>query len=305
VSASVNGSAQVVYGNKNWRTSILGTHIDYAPMRSYEPAVGRFFNKEELLRQDKVAVVGYTILRELFGDKNPIGAIIKINRVNFRVIGLLPEKGSSGWRDMDDMIIIPITTAMNRLLGKEYIDSIDVEVRDISLMDAAQESLKQLIISRHRLSKEQAESAFEIRNMQEIQQAVESTTSTMTMLLGSIAGISLFVGGIGIMNIMLVAVKERTKEIGLRKAIGARSSDIMAQFLIEAVVMTMLGGIIGILLGSGIAYIISLVANWKTSVSMSSILLSVGFSIVVGISFGMWPAYQAAKLKPIEALRYE
>ena len=305
VSATVSGSAQAVYGNKNWRTQILGTNVDYASMRAYEPVAGRFFSQEELLRQEKVAVIGLTVVKELFDNTNPVGLTIAVNRVSFRVVGVLPEKGSSGWRDMDDIVIIPVTTAMNRLLGKDFVDSIDVEVRDSSLMESAQDSIRQLIMRRHRLGREQAETAFEIRNMAEIQAAVETTTKTMNMLLGSIAGISLLVGGIGIMNIMLVAVKERTKEIGLRKAMGARNSDILTQFLIESMAMTLFGGAAGVVLGIVIAFLLSSVARWRTDVTLFSVLLATVFSVIVGMIFGIWPARQAAKLDPIYALRYE
>ena len=304
VSPSVRGGAQLVHGNKNWNTRIQGTGVNYAPMRASIPTVGRFFREEELRIRQKVVVLGTTAARELFGDRNPLGATIKINRINFQVIGVLPEKGAAHWRDLDDLAVIPITTAMYRLLGKEYVNSIDVEVRNPGLMEEAQESIRELIIKRHRLNKENEES-FQIRNMAEIQEAVESTTKTMTWLLGSIAAISLLVGGIGIMNIMLVSVTERTREIGLRKAIGARRIDIMTQFLIESVLMTFGGGIAGILFGVGVSMLLAIFAGWATKVSLFSILLATIFSIVVGVSFGLWPARQAARLNPIEALRYE
>jgi len=301
VSPVVSGRAQVVYGNKNWNTHIQGTGVDYAEMRAYVPVIGRFFTEEELRMRKKVALLGTTVVKELFGDSSALGATIKINRVSFQVIGVTPEKGATTWRDQDDLAIMPVTTAMYRLLGKEYVDSIDVEVRDAGLIEEAQESIGKLIIKLRAVS----EDSFEIRNMHEIQETLASTTKTMAWLLGSIAAISLLVGGIGIMNIMLVSVTERTREIGLRKAIGARAKDIMSQFLIESVVMTFIGGIIGIILGVGIAIILSLSAGWTTKVSGYSIVLATLFSIVVGIGFGLWPAYQASKLNPIEALRYE
>lgn len=304
VSPSVRGRAQIVAGDKNWNSQLQGVGVNYAQMRASEPVAGRFFTEEEVRQRSKVAVIGATVVREVFSDTNPTGQVLKINRVNFTVIGILPEKGSSGWNDDDDVVIVPVTTAMYRLLGKQYVDSIDVEVKDAALMDTAQEAIKATIIKRQRLGQD-TEDAFQIRNMAEIQDALSSTTKTMTWLLGSIAAISLLVGGIGIMNIMLVSVTERTKEIGLRKAIGARRRDIISQFLIEAIVMTVSGGVIGILVGILIAVSLSIFAGWVTKISVSAILLVTGFSIAVGIIFGLRPALQAAELNPIEALRYE
>ena len=304
VSPSVSGRGQLVYGNKNWNTRVQGTGVDYAPMRAAVPTVGRFFTKEESRRRDKVVVLGTTVVEELFGTTNPIGATIKINRINFKVIGVLPEKGASPFRDQDDVVVIPITTAMYRLLGKQYVDTIDVEVREPHLMNEAQDTISKLIIKRHRLNKDK-EDTFNIRNYADIQETMESTTRTMTWLLGSIAAIALLVGGIGIMNIMLVSVSERTREIGLRKALGAKKMDIMVQFLIEAILMTISGGIVGILCGVGVSLLIALVAGWATKVSLFSVVLATTFSLIVGIGFGLWPARQAAQLHPIEALRYE
>ncbi len=304
VSPSVSGRGQLVYGNKNWSTRIEGTGVDYPEMRASVPRIGRYFNEEELRRRDKVAVIGATVVRELFGDADPIGAVIKINKINFRVIGVMPEKGSQAWRDLDDVVMIPVTTAMYRLLGKDYVDSIDVEIKDQALMAPAEEALSALIMKLHRLDEEQ-KSSFQIRNMAEIQETLESTTRTMGMLLGSIAAISLLVGGIGIMNIMLVSVTERTREIGLRKAVGARQRDILTQFLIEAVVMTLSGGVAGVVLGGGIAWLLSFFAGWSVKITPFSIALATLFSILVGLLFGLWPARQAARLDPITALRYE
>ena len=304
VSPSVSGRGQVVYGNKNWNTQIQGTGTDYAEMKSSVPIAGRFFTEDELRSRQKVALLGLTVAKELFGNNNPVGETIKINRINFKVIGVLPEKGSAPHGDRDDVVVIPVTTAMHRLLGKEYLDSIDAEIEDISLMEEVKTSIQDLIIKRHRLS-EDDEDSFNIRNMAEIQEALQGMTQTMTMLLGSIAAISLLVGGIGIMNIMLVSVTERTREIGLRKAIGARRKDIMLQFLIESVVMTFGGGVIGIIFGVGTAVLLSVLAGWATKVSPFSIILATSFSIAIGLGFGLWPARKAAQLNPIEALRYE
>ena len=304
VSGTASGSGQVVYKNENWNTRIEGADFDYGYMRATIPEVGRWFTKEEIMGREKVAIPGTTIVNKLFGNKNPIGETIKINRVNFKVIGVAPEKGSGGWHDQNEIIYIPVTTAMYRMLGKDYFDRIDIEVSDVESVEEAQEKIRGLIVKRHRIYKNE-EDYFHIHDMSEIQEMLTSTTRTMSTLLGCIAAISLLVGGIGIMNIMLVSVTERTREIGLRKAIGARSQDIMSQFLIEAVVMTFSGGLMGILLGGGAAFIMSQVLGWATKVSLFSIALSATFSITVGIGFGLWPAKKAAALNPIEALRYE
>ena len=304
VSAFVNGAAQVVYQNENWNTNVQGVGFDFGEMRAIVPEIGRWFTRKEIDRREKVAIVGTTVAEKLFGSKNPVGETIKINRIYFKVIGIAPEKGFGGHRDHDDAVYIPVTTAMYRVLGKDYLDGIYVEARGPDTIDEAQERIDQIMRKRHKLYKDD-EDAFSIRNMSEIQEMLTSTTRTMSTLLGSIAAISLLVGGIGIMNIMLVSVTERTREIGLRKAIGACKKDIMSQFLIEAVVMTFAGGLMGIALGSGIAFILSIFAGWVTKVSFSSIILATTFSIAVGIGFGLWPAKKASELNPIEALRYE
>ncbi len=304
VSPEVDGRVQLVFGNKNWNTMITGAGADYGAMRAAIPTIGRFFTEQEVRSRQKVALIGATVQSQLFGDADPINSTIKINRINFKVIGILPAKGATGFRDQDDVVIIPITTAMYRVLGKEYVDDINAEIESSDLMDKAQQSIQELIIKRHKLTKDQ-EDSFQIRNMADIQETFMATIKTITMLLGTIAAISLLVGGIGIMNIMLVSVTERTREIGLRKALGARHSDILMQFLIESVVMTLTGGIIGIIVGGGVAMLLSIFANWTTKVSLFSILLATIFSAVVGLCFGLLPAQKAAKLNPVEALRYE
>lgn len=303
-SGQVSGSGQLVYKNENWSTNVEGVGYDYAQMRATTPEIGRWFTKDEIKKRSKVAVLGYTVVDKLFGNTNPIGEIVKINRINFRVIGIAPEKGSGGFRDRDDVVYIPLTTAMYRVFGKDYLDSIYAEISDMGTTDEAQERIRELIISQHRIYSND-EDTFHIRDMSEIQEMISSTTQTMSLLLGCIAAISLLVGGIGIMNIMLVSVTERTREIGLRKAIGARSKDIMAQFLIESIIMTLSGGFIGIAFGILVAVILSLLAGWATKVTVLSVLLATGFSVAVGIFFGLWPAKKASELNPIEALRYE
>lgn len=301
---AVSGRGQLVRANKNWNTQVDGAGVNYAPMRSSVPQIGRFFNEQEVKMREKVVVIGTTVAKELFGEENPLGETIKINLVNFRVIGILPAKGASGWRDQDDVVVIPITTAMYRVFGKQYIDSIFVEARTPDILDETQDLITDVIIKQHRLNKSE-EDSFQIRNMADIKNTLEATTKTMSLLLGAIAAISLLVGGIGIMNIMLVSVTERTREIGLRKAIGASNKDIMVQFLIESVLMSFLGGLSGVFLGSGTAFLINLFAGWSVRVSLFSVLLATIFSLVVGIVFGLWPAQKASQLDPIEALRYE
>jgi macrolide transport system ATP-binding/permease protein len=305
VSEWVRGRARIAYGNKNWDTQLEGQAVAYPALRAAIPVAGRFFNEEEMRTRQRVAVIGLTIVKELFGGQNPVGATIKLNRLSFKVIGVFPQKGSDPFHDQDDIVVIPVTTAMFRVLGKEYVDGIDVQVKEASLMKTAQNELTEVVIKRHRLMTKNEQDSFQIRDMTEIQQTLQQTTRTMALLLGSIAAISLLVGGIGIMNIMLVSVTERTREIGLRKAIGARAKDIMVQFLVEAVVMTFSGGLIGIGLGAGIALLLSKFAGWATRVSVPSVVLATVFSVGVGIGFGLWPARQAARLNPIEALRYE
>ncbi|MFH1541175.1 MAG: ABC transporter permease [Elusimicrobiota bacterium] len=304
VAAHVMGRGQAVYQGKNWNTQIQGTTEDYPYMKNDHPVMGRFFTKNETITRTKVAVIGQTIVKQLFGDKNPLGEFIKIKRIDFQVIGILPTKGSSGWQDEDDKIIIPLNTAMYRLLGKEYVDQISVQVGDANLMDTVSDKIKKLLLTLHRLSESQIDT-IEIRNMADIQETVTSTVKTFAYLLGSIAFISLLVGGIGIMNIMLVSVTERTREIGLRKAVGADNNDILFQFMIESVVICVLGGIIGIMFGSLISFTLSKFAGWSTKISLSSVLLAFIFSIVIGLIFGIWPAKKASQLNPIDALRYE
>ncbi|NTW69584.1 MAG: ATP-binding cassette domain-containing protein [Chlorobiaceae bacterium] len=299
----VNGSARMVYGNKNWSSSLTGVGYDYGTMRASTPSVGRWFTREEMQKREKVAIIGVTVVKELFGSTNPIGSTIKINRINFTVIGIAPAKGFSGPQDEDDVVIIPVTTAMYRVLGKDYLSGIFVEVTSPTLIEQAKSGISELIRKRHRLKAD--DDSFNIRDMTEIQKMLSSTTQTMSLLLGSIAAISLVVGGIGIMNIMLVSVTERTREIGLRKAIGARKGDIMLQFLVESVGLTISGGFIGVVAGIGVSFMLAFFAGWAVKTSLVSVLLATLFSALIGIFFGLWPARKAAELKPLEALRYE
>jgi len=305
ISPSVTGRVQVVYGNKNWNTQVEGVGVDYEQLRVATPTVGRFFTDEEVKMRNKVALLGTTVVQQLFGDANPIGESIRINLINFKVIGILPQKGATGFRDQDDTIIVPITTAMYRLLGKQYIDQFYVEAKSPDLVDPTEDAITKALVKLHHVAPKDADNAFQIRNMSDIKAAMEQSTKTMGLLLGCIAAISLLVGGIGIMNIMLVSVTERTREIGLRKAIGASNKDIMAQFLIEAVLMSLIGGIAGIILGIGISILIPVFSGWAVIISLFPIFLATTFSLIVGVVFGLWPAQKASKLDPIEALRYE
>lgn len=301
----VNGRVRIAYKNKNWNTELTGALPEYAKIRTAEPKIGRFFTEEENIKRARVAVVGMTLVRELFNGENPVGSTVKINRVSFQIIGVLPVKGAGSWRDQDDLVLVPLATAMFRVLGKDYVDAIDVQVTRSDKLERTQKNVMQLMQSRKRIPPSKLEEAFEIRNMADIQSALSESSKTMTALLASIAAISLLVGGIGIMNIMLVSVTERIKEIGLRKAIGATKLDILLQFLVESVVVSVVGGIAGILLGWGICLIIGFATGWAMQISLQSIAISFGFSAIIGIIFGIYPAKKASELHPIEALRYE
>jgi macrolide transport system ATP-binding/permease protein len=304
ISGTVNGRAQTVYKNKNWNSQIMGTDAIYSELRNMDTTSGRFFSENENNRRALVAIIGQTPLKELFGDKDPIGEYIKLNRIHFKVIGVLSERGGSTWRDQDDIIIIPIQTAMRRLLNRDTIDGIELEINSSENLENAERNVAEILDRKHNPGKIPG-SLFRIMNLADIQAAIQETNDTMSTLLMSIAAVSLLVGGIGIMNIMLVSVKERTREIGLRKAIGARSQDILIQFLIESIMISILGGLLGILVGWSVTTTLSLFADWDTYISATSIFVSIGFSSMTGIVFGLWPANVAANLNPITALRYE
>ncbi len=302
---NVSGRVRATFGNKNWNTPVRGTAPAYASMRASEPEIGRFFTEDENRRRARVALVGLTVVRELFGDQDPVGEMIKLNKVNFQVIGVLPPKGATGFQDQDDVVIVPVLTAMHRLLGKDYVDYIDIEAANPEDLDPVSKAVTKLMLARHKVPPSQQQDAFQVRNLADIQAAFTESSRTMSMLLAAIAAISLFVGGIGIMNIMLVSVTERTREVGLRKAVGARPRDILAQFLSEAVVVSVVGGLAGIACGWAATVTLSGLAGWNTSVSPGAVLLAFLFSAGIGIIFGIYPARKAARLNPIEALRYE
>ncbi len=302
--ATVSGRYQVDYGNKNWQTEVQGVTPKYAPMHAMDPKTGRFINDDDVMRRARVAVLGATVVRELFGEKSPLGEYVKINRVIFQIVGVLPSKGASPFRDRDDTILIPLSTAMYRLMGQDYLGSIEAEIAPQTDMDQAQDDITTLLKRRHRIPESETD-AYYVRNMAEIRDAMAATSKTMGTLLSAIAAISLIVGGIGIMNIMLVSVTERVKEIGLRIAVGARYRDILGQFLVEAVAVSVTGGLIGIALGVGISQVLAHGAGWTILVSPRSVGLAFGCSAAIGLIFGIWPARRAAQMNPIEALRYE
>ena len=304
VEGNVQGNAQLVYGDKNTNTQIIGATPFYAPMRSSQPYYGRFFTDAENQSRARVVLLGQSTVNTLFGKQNPLDKYIKINRVNFKVIGILPMKGSSPFRDQDDVALIPLKTAMRRTLGTLYYNTISAECDAAENIPEVMEETRRLMRRAHRLP-EYKDDDFDIRNMADLQAALSGTTQTFTLLLGIVAAISLLVGGIGIMNIMLVSVSERTREIGLRKAVGAPRRAILSQFLIESATLSTLGGVIGIALGMSVSFSLSKFAGWAAIVSPSAVLLAFVFSVTVGIVFGFWPARKASLLSPIEALRYE
>ena len=305
VSPTVQTNSQVVYGHENWSTTVTGVIPEYVSIQSLTMQSGIFFSEHDVDVRNRVAVIGTTVATNLFGTVNPVGKKIRIGNAPYTVIGLVASKGqSSGGQDQDDVVLIPLTTAQERLLGITYVRSISVQVSEEDRMDEVQENIEKLLRQRHRI-REGADDDFNVRNLTSLMETMNQTTTMITLLLGSIAGISLVVGGIGIMNIMMVSVTERTREIGIRKAIGATYNSIMLQFLIESTMISILGGIIGIFLGIGLAQAISKFGNFTTVISGLSIVASFGFSLFVGIFFGMLPARKAARLDPIDALRYE
>jgi len=302
----VRGNAQVVYHERNWSTSVLGTNESYSTTRDVGVTEGRFINRQDVDGRTKNCLIGRTVVEELFGGEDPMGKVIRVKKVPFTVVGVLESKGQSPiGQDQDDVIIVPITTAQSRLFGITHVNAIMATAKSGDLLQKAVDQVTALLHQRHRIP-EGGDDDFTIRNLTEMLATAETQTKIMTLVLGAVASVSLLVGGIGIMNIMLVSVTERTREIGIRMAIGAKSRDILMQFLVEAVVLSVMGGIIGILLGVGLSGAISsLSAQFQTIVSVWSVVLSFGFAAAVGIFFGYYPARKAAALDPITALRYE
>jgi len=305
VSPEVSVTAQAIANGRNWSTTVVGESQDYLKIRDWKLAAGSMFNDSDIRSAAKIAVIGSKTANELFGPLNPVGQSVRIKNIPFTIVGLLESKGAGmGGANQDDRLLIPYTTAMKRLTGDRYLRSVNVEIRSSDRMDIAQQQITSLLRQRHRLTSDQSDD-FNIFNQKEIADTVNSISKIITLLLGSIAGISLVVGGIGIMNIMLVSVTERTREIGIRIAVGAQPGDIRLQFLIEAVTLSLLGGLIGVLCGVGASHLVGMFADFKAVVSSGSIILAFGVSSVIGIFFGFYPAHKAAALDPIVALRYE
>ncbi|MEF9942746.1 MAG: ABC transporter permease [Burkholderiaceae bacterium] len=306
----VRGSGQVVAGNANWATQFYGTTNDYLIARDWGLAAGRGFEDAELAGAGKVALIGQTTAEKLFGEADPIDQVIRVRKVPLTIVGVLARKGQNSMgQDQDDIILMPVSTARNRVLGQSQgrlkrIGSISVKVAEGFDMKRVEEGMGELLRQRLRVQPG-AEDPFTVRNLTELMNAQEASSRVLTILLGAVASVSLLVGGIGIMNIMLVSVTERTREIGLRMAVGARAHDILKQFLVEAFTLSMLGGLVGILLGVGASYLIGEFAGWRTEITPQAVLLAVGFSAGVGVFFGYYPARKASRLLPIEALRYE
>ncbi len=304
----LSGVAQIVYGHANWSTGVQGTTSDFLDVHNWPLSSGRDFTDTDIRSATKVCLLGQTVVDNLFGGENPVGDIVRIKNIPFKVLGVLAVKGQSAvGQDQDDTVIIPVTTAQKRLFGTAFpgmVRIIMVEARSLEEMDAAQGQITALLRQRHHLSQRQ-EDDFTIRNLTQFMEAAEQSARVMTLLLGAIASVSLLVGGIGIMNIMLVSVTERTREIGIRMAVGAKTRAIRMQFISEALTLSMIGGIAGILAGVAVSKIISALAGWSTVISPFSVILAFGFSAIVGIFFGYYPAYKASLLDPILALRYE
>jgi putative ABC transport system permease protein len=307
---TLRGTGQVVSGNSNWSTAFYGTTTDYLEVREWPIAEGRGFESSDLSSAAKVVLLGQTVAKNLFGEASPIDQVVRIRKVPLTVIGLLDHKGQNMMgQDQDDVVLMPITTARKRVLGaalakSRSVGSIMVKVRQDADMSQAEAKMRDLLRQRHRLQPGQDDDFF-VRNLSEILQAQEASSKVLSLLLAAVASVSLLVGGIGIMNIMLVSVTERTREIGLRMAVGARGQDILTQFLVEAVTLSLIGGLIGILIGVSGSFLVGELAGWRTELSIPAIFLAVGFAAVVGIFFGYYPARKASQLLPIEALRYE
>lgn len=304
-SPMTNGSYVVIYQNKNWTTSVAGVNANFQDVNNWTMTSGRFFSDKNVQNRERVAVVGQTVVKNLFADEDPVGKEIRVKNIPFRVIGVLKSKGNGTMgNDQDDTVLIPYTTSMERVEGIDYLRRVYVVAKDDEGIDRLQADIENLLRVRHNIKDTNLDD-FNIQNMKSIMETVAQTTGTFTLFLGAVAAISLVVGGIGIMNIMLVSVTERTREIGVRKALGATYNVIVTQFLIEAVVISLMGGFIGIAFGIGASKVIGMVSGMSTIVSVPTIIMSFAFSMAIGLIFGIYPARKAAKLNPIDALHYE
>ncbi len=305
---SLNGVAQIVYGNQNWSTNVVGTTPNMLNVRDWSLESGRSFLDSDVKTSAKFAILGQTIVDNLFGDIDPVGNVIRIKNVPFVIVGVLGRKGqSANGQDQDDTILVPLTTAQKKLFGTAFpgmVRVITVKAKSADDLPAAEAQILSLLRQRHHIGQKQ-DNDFSIRNLTQIMETAQQSSNVMTMLLAAIASVSLLVGGIGIMNIMLVSVTERTREIGIRMSVGAKTWDIRIQFIIEAITLSLMGGVAGIIIGLTTSQLLSELAGWTTVVSVLSIILAFSFSGLVGIFFGFYPAYKASLLDPIEALRYE
>ena len=308
---ALRGTAQIVWGNQNWSTVIFGVTPEYIDVRQWELAAGRLFDATDMAGATKVCLIGQTVARQLFGGADPVGQAIRVRRVPFTVIGVLESKGQSMMgTDQDDLILMPITTARKRVLGasnlakQRSVGTIWVKVAEGYDMKTAEEQVRALLRQRHRLQPGQDDD-FSLRNLEEVAATQEASSRVLALLLAAVASVSLVVGGIGIMNIMLVSVTERTREIGLRMAVGARNRDILGQFLVEAVTLSLIGGLVGVALGMAAAFGVAQLAGWRIVIAPQAVLLAVAFAFVIGVFFGFYPARKAARLNPVEALRFE
>ncbi len=305
----VNASAQVIYGNSNWNTSITGSTPDILPVRTWELESGTCFTEQDVRSAAKVCVIGKTVATELFGYSDPLDANIRIRNIPFRIVGVMKAKGANSWgQDQDDFILVPVTTAQRRLVRfgtrVDAVRRINVQAKTREEVDTATQEVRSILRQRHKLT-EGVEDDFQIRDLTQAMENASNTANVFSMLLGAVASISLLVGGIGIMNIMLVSVSERTREIGIRMAVGARPANVRVQFLTEAVVLSLLGGAIGISGGVAVSKLVTQIFSWPTVISMQSVIIAAGFSAFVGVLFGFWPAWKASNLDPIDALRTE
>ncbi len=308
---ALRGSAQVIWGNANWSTQVYGVMPEYLDARQWPLASGRVFEPAEMSAAGKVCLIGATVARQLFGGADPLDQVIRIKRVPFTVIGVLDTKGQSLLgTDQDDLVLMPISTARTRVLGaanaarQRSVGTIWVKAADGIDTKVVEDQVRSLLRQRHRIQAG-ADDDFSLRNLQEVMSAQEASSRVLALLLAAVASVSLLVGGIGIMNIMLVAVTERTREIGLRMAVGARTRDILGQFLVEAVTLSLIGGLVGVALGMGASFAIGNFLGWRVLLSPEAVGLAVGFAFVIGVFFGFYPARKAARLNPVEALRFE